>query len=160
MKDAGAIFSDCGRYRYRLWRTWDSALPRLLWILYNPSTADASVEDPTLRRCMDFTRQWGFGGLTVVNRFAFRATNPRQLNSTSDPVGPENAFHLYHALDTHDEVLCAWGLQGGPIPAEIGRSGARIFHLGLCRDGSPKHPLYLAKRTARIPVHPHDLRNT
>ncbi|MFZ8963264.1 MAG: DUF1643 domain-containing protein, partial [Schleiferiaceae bacterium] len=100
MKDAGAIFSDCGRYRYRLWRIWDPSLPTLLWILYNPSTADAKVEDPTLRRCMDFTRQWGYGGLTVVNRFAYRATNPRQLNSTIDPVGPENTSHVQNALLT------------------------------------------------------------
>ena len=152
MKDAGAIFSNCGRYRYRLWRIWDPSLPTLLWILYNPSTADAKVEDPTLRRCMDFTRQWGYGGLTVVNRFAYRATNPRQLNSTIDPVGPENTSYVQNALLTHREVMCAWGLQGGPIPLEILCSGAQVFHLGLCRDGSPKHPLYLAKNTVRIPV--------
>src|SRR4028119_2392792 len=91
----GAIFDPTRTYRYALWRTWDAARPPVAFVLLNPSTADARRDDPTIRRCANFARTWGFGGLEVVNLFAFRATHPTDLKCAADPVGPQNDVHLH-----------------------------------------------------------------
>lgn len=85
-----AGISECGTYRYWLCREWSPGLDSLVWLMLNPSTADATQDDPTIRRCMGFARRWGYGGITVVNLYAYRATNPRDLLTAADPVGPEN----------------------------------------------------------------------
>ncbi len=149
----GAILSPCQTYRYALTREWDASLPSLLFVLYNPSTADAEQDDPTLRKCMHLAKQHGYGGLTVVNRFGLRATRPEVLRDHPDPEGPDNLQHLIHALSSHPSVVCAWGLQGGPIPEAWFHVGAKLYHLGLNLDGSPKHPLYRRNDQALIPAH-------
>lgn len=87
---SGANFSRCRRFRYALWREWDATLPAVMLIGLNPSTADANHNDPTIRRCIGFARDWGFGGVRVLNLFAFRATYPDDLKAAADPVGPRN----------------------------------------------------------------------
>lgn len=149
----GAILSPCQTYRYVLTRVWEEGLPSVLFVLYNPSTADAENDDPTLRKCMHLAKQHGFGGVTVVNRFALRATQPEVLRNHRDPIGPDNLRHLNQALSSHASVVCAWGLQGGPIPEEWFRLSAKFYHLGLNQDGSPKHPLYRRNDQPLIPAH-------
>jgi hypothetical protein len=75
----GAEFSDCGTYRYALWRTWNALQPGVLFVGLNPSTADATTDDPTIRRCIGFAKRWGYGGITMANVFAYRATDPREM---------------------------------------------------------------------------------
>src|SRR3989449_11540410 len=103
-----ACFSRCGTYRYALWRRW-AAGPQVLFVMLNPSTADAQRDDPTIRRCIGFARRWGCGGIEVVNLFALRATDPRRLRYTRDPVGPENVAHLARAAGRASLVGAAWG---------------------------------------------------
>lgn len=146
----GAVISDCGRYRYRLGRTWDDALPGATFIMLNPSTADASVDDPTIRRCIGYARTWGCGALTVVNLYAWRATDPRELWKTADPVGPENDAHLIAAAKSatasFGPLVAAWGAHADPwrIGDVLALPGMdRLGALALTKDGQPRHPLYL-----------------
>jgi len=146
--DQGALFDPSRRYRYRLWRTWDEARARVLFVMLNPSTADAFRLDPTVRRCLGFARRWGLGGLDVANLFALRASDPERLYRTRDPVGPENDRHLEELASRARLVVLAWGTHG----VHLGR-GAQVFRalstlgpvhaLRLTRDGHPGHPLYL-----------------
>lgn len=145
----GAVLSGCGRYRYVLWRDWADG-PKALFILLNPSTADAGQDDPTLRRVMGFARAAGHGGVRVVNLFALRATDPRALHNSPDPIGPENDRHLTEQLRACDgAVICAWGAQGGyrgrdaQVLARLAGAGVPLWHLGLTAGGKPRHPLYL-----------------
>lgn len=148
----GADISSCGRYRYRLWRTWDVLLPQLVWCMLNPSTADAETDDPTLRRCTGYAKDWGYGGVEVVNLFALRATDPRQLLKSSDPVGPRNVDVITDATCGR-RVVCAWGDGAEWLPPEVSqvsretlRAGAReLLCLGTTGRGNPRHPLYLSK---------------
>src|SRR5690348_16099160 len=105
-----AVISDCGRYRYSLSRWgWDERSGRCVFIMLNPSTADASVDDPTIRRCINFAQGWGYGMLEVVNLFAWRATFPKELALAPDPVGPHNGEYLTRAITIGDITVCAWG---------------------------------------------------
>jgi len=111
----------------------------------NPSRADATVDDPTLRRCIGFARSWGFSGLRLANLFAWRAPDPRALGRLQDPVGPEADRWLVRLADGADLVLAAWG-NGGRLG---GRSQAvlrllpALHVLRLTQAGEPAHPLYL-----------------
>lgn len=96
---AGAILSACGTYRYHLWRLWDKALPVMVFVMQNPSTADASHDDPTIRKCIGFAKRHGYGGISVRNIFALRATDERILLTHHDPFGPENDAHLLAARE-------------------------------------------------------------
>ncbi len=135
-----------GPYRYLLWRAWNAKLPRLLWILLNPSTADECVDDPTLRRVLGFSRSYGFGGLEVVNLFALRSPHPRALTQVVDPVGPENDMYIREAVGRASKIVAAWGSfgtlyrRGHSILAQI---DCPIYCLGITKNGSPRHPLYL-----------------
>lgn len=142
--------SSCRTYRYALDRIWDPHLPALLWVLYNPSTADETEDDPTLRRCIHFSQAWGYGGLRIVNLYSLRSPHPATLKDHPAPNGPDHDTHVQKALSTYKDVICAWGLQGGPISSHFSPGTHRIFHLGLNRDGSPKHPLYLPSTTSLL----------
>lgn len=143
-----ADISPDGRYRYRLTRTWNTGLPRLGWIMLNPSTADADVDDPTIRRCMRFADREGYGSIVVRNLYALRATQPAEVFKVhwAEAVGPENPRQLHDACGDKLTV-CAWGVLGagvGPAVMDLlAAHGAALAHLGLTIAGHPKHPLYL-----------------
>lgn len=154
--ESGAVFSPCGTWRYLLWRCWSEighGLPRVAFVGLNPSTADESVDDPTIRRCIGFAKRWGFGGLTMLNAYAFRATDPADMKRARDPVGPGHDEFLKHAAKAVDAIVAAWGVHCEPYRAAkvcqlLDRS---IECLGKTKDGKPKHPLYLRGDAARIP---------
>jgi hypothetical protein len=144
--DSTAVLSDDGVYRYTLSRRWDAG-PGVLWIMLNPSTADAANDDPTMRRCIGFTRAWGFSALTVVNLFALRATNPADLYRHPDPIGPVNDAHIVTQAQRHDLAVAAWGTHGDHQnrAAYVRRlvDGIQLRCLGTTRGGHPRHPLYV-----------------
>lgn len=144
-----------GPYRYLLWRTWNVHLPAVTFVMLNPSTADATLDDPTIRRCTGFAQRWGYGVLLVVNLFAFRAVRPCDLLATSDPVGPENDTYLRYGAEQSSCLMVAWGCLGrthnrdcAVLELLLGQ-GFRLFCLGRNRDGSPKHPLYVGREVER-----------
>lgn len=154
-----ALISECGRYRYWLTREWDPAKIKLVWIMLNPSTADADTDDPTIRRCMSFARDLGFGGIRVMNLFALRATDPKELRKQPSPIGPENDAHLRNLgttaqMDSVSMVIAAWGTHGklnrrGEKVAKMitEECGLPLYALKVTADGSPGHPLYVAGDT-------------
>lgn len=160
--DTGAIFSDCRKWRYILWRRWDRELPPCIFIGLNPSTADETTDDPTIRRCIGFARRWGYGSLYMLNIFAYRATEPADMKAADDPIGPRNDRWLEEAvretLKAGGGAVAAWGAHGNfadrqkAVAALL--SGFELQCLGTTRSGCPKHPLYLAQTTEREPWPP------
>lgn len=156
---SGATLSDDGVYRYALWRVWDRDGDRLVWLMLNPSKADASLDDPTIRKCIGFAKRWGFGSIGVVNVAAFRATEPRDLYAARargvDVVGPENAAHVETCLRAAHTAIAAWGANkadGFPAAsAEFLRRFDNVYCLGRAKNGAPRHPLMLAYDTPREP---------
>lgn len=153
-----ATLSGCGRYRYWLERCWqDDGGDYLNFIMLNPSTADAEVDDPTVRKCMGFARRLGYIGVHVVNLFAFRATDPRDLPCPHIAVGPENDLCIEAAELSAARTIVAWGAKANEIaPMRVRGVLAmlkpdRTFCLGLNADGSPKHPLYVPYGAPLIP---------
>lgn len=151
----GAELSACRRYRFKLWRHFGLAAPDLLtFCMLNPSTADASEDDPTVRRCMGFAKDFGFGGIMIVNLYAIRSKSPKAIKAASDPIGIENDGWIFEVAHEAKQVVCAWGGDADPVRAAhvtniIRRAGADTSCLGVNNDGSPKHPLYL-KRSAQL----------
>lgn len=145
-----AILSTCSTYRYELTRTWDSTKPRLLFVLLNPSKADDTKEDPTSRKCIGFAERMGFGGITIVNLFAYRATDPADLKRAGFPAGPRNSDTLVEAMWAHRDIVLGWGAHGrrhkeltGYVTTMAMLSGARVHVLRRLVDGVPEHPLML-----------------
>lgn len=155
----GAVVSDCGRYRYVLWRRWDVTKPRLIFIMLNPSTADAELDDATIRVCMGRARKMDMGGIRVLNLFAYRATHPADLDAVDDAIGPENDGYIERYLGMRDFeegrpelIISAWG-DGGlrrghrrerwreVVSIVCGDMGDPLYHIGLTKAGQPKHPL-------------------
>lgn len=160
--EAGCILSDCGQYRYRLWREWDASRPALGFIMLNPSTADYHVSDPTINRCLQRALAGGYGRLDVVNLFPLRSTDPDGLLSHPAPLGDRpdrNNGAIMDAINNCTLVICAWGAhKAAPArAAEVLRivrmcgRGNLLYHLGLNQDGSPKHPLYIAAKVRPQP---------
>ena len=157
-----ASISDDGLYRYTLQRRWGRE-PCLPFVMLNPSTADATYDDPTIKRCVGFAQRLGYGGTHVVNLFAFRATQPSDMLKASDPVGPDNDAVLRHIAlgcavrrygrDERIPLIAAWGnnapqervaeVMAIPFVSEI------LHSLGVTNSGAPKHPL--ARGTSWIP---------
>lgn len=149
--ESSAVISECGTYRYRLEREWDATTGKVAFLMLNPSTADHTEDDPTIRRCIDFAKAWGFGGIIVGNLFALRSTYPRALYTHPNPVGPDNDAHLAEICQSSIRVICAWGTHG----ALHGRDRAVYDRLELfdpralkvTSKGHPGHPLYVAANT-------------
>lgn len=140
-----AAFDGAREYRYRLWRTWNAEKPTVAFVMLNPSTADERENDPTIRRCVGYADDWGYGTLEVVNLFALRATDPSALRDHGDPVGDANDEYLRRVCDAAAFVVAAWGGKGSI--RDRGREVARILDADLhaldtTRDGHPVHPLY------------------
>jgi len=143
----GAIISEDEQYRYQLWRIWDKDKPMVMFLMLNPSTADATEDDNTVRRCINFAKEWGYGGIYTGNLFAYRAKNPKDLLKAEEPVGEENLEHLESMSERCGEVICAWGnndivekLQGKNSLEAIKKP---MYAIEFSIDGNPKHPLYL-----------------
>lgn len=147
-------YSRCDTYRYGLSRVWEPQEPAVLFIMLNPSTADEHRNDPTVARCETRARVMGFGGVMIANLFAFRATRPKDLKLAPLPVGDQNDPVLAAWSQSADLVVAAWGVHGGH--QDRARQVARLLtgnvrHLGLTRDGHPRHPLYVAFSTKPEP---------
>lgn len=153
--DNDAVFSKDGLYRYWLSRTIAPIGKKVTFICLNPSTADASYNDPTISRCISFAKQWGAANLIVVNLFAYRSTDPRALKVAYDPVGPENDTWLTKAVTQSDLVVAAWG-NGGNLNgrAELVKSmfPRQLCALRLTKQGMPGHPLYLPSGLRPTPL--------
>jgi hypothetical protein len=158
---SGAIFSDDRRYRYGLWRCWDNTLPAMNVIGLNPSTADETVDDPTIRRCVGFAYREGCGTLVMTNLFALRSTDPKLLRISKSPVGPENDDYIFSAARGCELVVAAWGADPVAVnrardvipKLELARAPwlTPVWCLGKTKSEAPKHPLYLAKTTPLEP---------
>lgn len=153
------VFSPDRRYRYALWREWSMPLidwrpeAYVLFIGLNPSTADETENDPTIRRCIDFARRWRYGALCMVNLFAWRDTKPAKMMEADDPVGPLNDYHLLRLTREATLVVAAWGKHGSHlgrgdyIKSLLKDSGVDVHFLRRNDDGSPEHPLYIPADT-------------
>ncbi|PVA10005.1 hypothetical protein DC366_10080 [Pelagivirga sediminicola] len=145
-----AIYSDCERYRYALTRTWDAEGKRAHFIMLNPSTATEMQNDPTVERCERRARALGFGAFRVTNIFAWRDTDPRDMRAAADPVGPANDQAILDGCAWADTIVAAWGThgahlnRGADVAALLAGTGRAVHHLGLTKDGHPRHPLYIA----------------
>lgn len=142
---AGATFSECRKYRYALWRVWGDGLRIAMFVGLNPSTADETADDPTIRRCIGFTKRWGMDGLFMLNAYAFRATDPKVMKRATDPVGPENNEFLASYARRSETVIACWGAHCSEIRAAAVKSAISlpIACFGRTKHGKPKHPLYL-----------------
>jgi len=154
-----ATFDATGQYRYRLGRCWQPTAPALALIMLNPSRADAQQEDPTLRRCLQFARSWGFGRLTVINLFAYCSPHPAALGQVRDPIGPDNDRWLIQTATEATPLVLAWGNHGSlrhrdrEVLALLSPHRDRCYCLGRNRTGQPRHPLY-APRTSTLQPFP------
>jgi hypothetical protein len=153
--EGDAVLSMDGMYRYRLTRRWSGG-PTLNVIGLNPSTADAMRDDPTIRRCIGFARDWNFGRLVMTNLAAFRSTDPKGLMSAEHPCGPDNDDWLRAEAAAADLVLAAWGAH--PVAIDQGRrvmrhvlNGVELRCLGETKYGAPRHPLYVARTQPHLP---------
>jgi hypothetical protein len=146
---SSAVYSPCLQFRYLLTREWAQGGRRALFVMLNPSTATEAQNDPTVERCERRARALGFGAFRVCNIFAFRATDPRVMRAAPDPVGPLNDASIADSVAWADQVICAWGThgahlgRGAQVEALLRDTGAALWHLGLTKDGHPKHPLYI-----------------
>ncbi len=164
--ECSAVISPSGLYRYELRRVWDPAGPLLEFVMLNPSTADASVDDPTIRRIAGsekrpgFARRWGYGGVVVHNLYALRATNPEVLlNYSSDPYGPGNDEFI--GKNVADCTIAAWGAHAATLAPDavdtiriLNNFRPQLFCLGTNANGSPKHPLYVPASRTPVRWHP------
>lgn len=166
---SAAKISSCGRYRYRLQRIWDPGAPWCAWVMLNPSTADATKDDATIRKCVGFSKRWGFGGIVVVNCFAYRTADPKDLTRVLDPYGPENDQALAEVGDPRvGMVVAAWGTRARwgrgenevrgdtrTLDALTSQPGVeeKIHALRITKEGFPQHPLYVpyTARPVRYP---------
>lgn len=158
--DTTATFSPGGVYRYKLLRIWNRARPMVCFNMLNPSTADERKNDPTVTRCIGFADHWGFGGLIVVNAFAFRATDPGTLQRAHDQktniVGSWNNMAIMEAAEVCSTIVCAWGTggklldRGAYVTKMLVDAGHQPKCLGVTKCGHPKHPLYIPKEKKLI----------
>lgn len=161
MMDTGATFSECRTWRYTLWRRWGTG-EHVVFIGLNPSTADEHQDDPTMRRCIRFARDWGFDGFVMLNLFATRTPHPRvmaaRLSEGVDIVGPENDEHIAEEVRRADLVVCAWGActrqheanRALHVERAIRRAGVVPHILGRTKSGRPRHPLYMPAATQPV----------
>lgn len=145
-----ALYSVCENYRYSLTRIWDPDSEKAHFIMLNPSTATEIQNDPTVERCERRARTLGFGAFRVTNIFAWRDTDPKKMRAATDPIGPDNDAAIKEGCVWADTVIAAWGSHGShlnrgqAVRQLLQEQKVRAYHLGLTKDGHPKHPLYIA----------------
>jgi hypothetical protein len=150
-----AVISSCGRYRYALMRAWGDGARYVMFVGLNPSTADGSVEDPTLRRCIGFARAWGYDGLWMANLYGLRSPKPRALRLADDPVGPETDRWLRHMRDRSELVVACWGADPMATPERTAAVhaivGDELQAIRITKSRRPEHPLYLPGDLRPVP---------
>ncbi|TCP93453.1 hypothetical protein EDC44_1182 [Cricetibacter osteomyelitidis] len=144
--ESGAILSDDRQYRYVLWRIWDPLKPMVTFIGLNPSTADEKENDPTIIQCINFAKYWGYGGIYMLNLFAYRSTDKSKLSQVENPIGAENDRYFMEYADKAEKIIAAWGNDG----SYLNRSkqvcellNKPLFALKINSSGEPHHPLYI-----------------
>ncbi len=152
--ERSATFSHCRKYRYSLWRNWNGlfASGYAMFIGLNPSTANETNDDPTVRRCIGYAREWGYAGLCMMNLFAFRATSPEDMKAVEDPIGPDNEQALIDMAECAGVIVAAWGIHGTHLGQDdkVRKIIPNLSYLKLTKDGFPGHPLYLKKELKPI----------
>lgn len=153
---ADAVISGCGAFRYMLTRGGEGEGPPAVFVMLNPSTADAASDDPTIRRCKGFARTWGRAGIIVVNLYALRSTDPAGLWRHGDPVGPDNDHWLTTVALGSGDVVCAWGANARgervrQVSDLLRAAGVRTLCLGTTTSGAPRHPLYVPATQPLMP---------
>ncbi len=139
-----AILSECRKYRFALWRTWDDSKPYVMFVGLNPSTADENTDDPTLTRCINYAKSWGFGGVCMANLFAYRATEPKDMKAAKNPIGYDNNEWLKKLSKEAGLVVAAWGNDGSyqGRSEQVKQLLPNIHCLKINKSGEPAHPLY------------------
>ncbi len=150
---AHAEFSTCRNYRYALWRTWDDDLDKVLFIGLNPATADENKDDNTIKRCMSYAGQWGFGGVVVGNLFAYRTPSPKELMRQKDPVGVANDAWLKKLSVHASMVLAIWGNDGSFLDrdSKVVQLFSNLMCLRITIAGRPHHTRGLPDGIKPIP---------
>ena len=152
--EKGAIFDDERKYRYVLTRSWDLNKSSVLFIMLNPSTADEKDDDPTIRRCISFAKDWGYGSLSVANLYAYRTKDPKELKLIFNSIGEDNNYWLHTCAYTSNLIVAAWGSHDFAryrVESVLQLLNEhKIYCLGITKRGFPKHPLYLKKDTKPI----------
>lgn len=160
--DRGAVI--CGEFRYLLWRrVSEHGSRRIAFVMLNPSTADAVRDDPTLRRCISFSRAWGFSTLLVCNLFALRTSRPATLLQVENPVGADNDAWLSAVVASVDTIVAAWGAaavaeQRSAAVLALLRVQHDVQTLGHTASGAPRHPLYVPSSAGLLPYREHESR--
>ena len=150
MSQGYCIFTDDRQHRYVLRRTWENK-EHLCFIGLNPSVANEVQNDNTVRRVIRYAKDWGFGGLTVLNLFGLVSTDPKGLKSIENPAGAENDYYIRNTMKKHSTIFCGWGNHGkdrnrdSEVIKIITEAGRVPKCLAVNKTGTPKHPLYLKK---------------
>lgn len=147
---SGAVIK--GDYRYLLWREWDNNSGIVSFIMLNPSRADARTNDPTITRCINFAKSWGYGRLEVVNLFAYRTSKPSLLKQVREPIGKDNDRYILKSVYQSNRIILAWGNDGrwqqqDLYILQLLKTCDRLYSLGTTKKGCPRHPLYLKSTT-------------
>lgn len=146
--ESNAIFSPDRIYRYALTRYWKKSKPYAMFICLNPSTANETEDDPTVRRCIRYSIDWGYGGFVMTNLFGLRATDPKKMLAHPEPIGPDNDKWIKTLGDGAGIIVAGWGAMGNHLnrDQEIKELlDNQLNYLALTKKGLPRHPLYLKK---------------
>lgn len=155
--DGGALFSECRYYRYALWRIWDHGGFNLgnyiSFIGLNPSTATEYKNDNTVSKCIKYSKRWGYSGMFMLNAYAFRTPYPALMKACKNPIGDENDRYIKDIANRSSKVVLAWGNDCAPDRQQeiLNLINKEIFCLGINKNKSPKHPLYLKQTLDLIP---------
>jgi hypothetical protein len=156
-----ALISDCGTFRFTLSREWSDQWPRCAWLMLNPSTADASIDDPTIRRIVKFADAWGYGAVDVVNLAPLRTSQPANLWPWLDSANLEklevmlrNVDHIARIAEGAALRVVAFGAEAGARHPDVTRAALEAFRdgavcLGTNAAGWPLHPM--ARGRMRVP---------
>jgi hypothetical protein len=150
------LISPCKKYRYWLTRWWDKNRPLAVFIMLNPSRANAAKDDPTIHCCVRLAQREGFGGIRVVNLFALRTPSRSKLARHQDPVGPDNDLHLRRAVQLGAVVILAWGekvvVKSRPLNVlrRLRKTAKSLKCIEILKRGQPRHPLFLPKKATLI----------
>ena len=155
-----AVFDKTGKYRYLLYREWDPALPKLLYVMLNPSIADETDEDQTSKQCLYFAKTLGYGSFEVVNLYSLISTDPKNLKTSIDPIDPIGGtttdWYILNAASKADKIIVAWGCnhffnkRDKDVTNLLKKSRYQLFCLGKTTDGHPRHPSRLGHKNCKL----------